>query len=251
MTLPVADRWFRHRQVSNTIVCFDEPHVDPLLRANLWAVRGRDRDLVVDTGLGVGSLRVELPKLFDRDPLVVLTHAHLDHSGGAADFDHVYAHPADLPGSPVAGTLNGPRLMAELGLQEYDETVPELLIDAIPYAGYEPSSYLTRPPRSVHPLADGDILDLGDRQFVVLHLPGHTPGTIGLYDRDDGTLFTGDCVYDDYLLDELAGSSIPDYVASMHRLRGLAVTQVHPGHGDSFGQQRLHDIIDAYLTQRG
>ena len=54
-----------------------------LLQANVWLVRGRDRDLLIDSGLGIASLRSALAALALRDPVLVLTHAHLDHMGPA------------------------------------------------------------------------------------------------------------------------------------------------------------------------
>ena len=51
--------------------------------------------------------------------------------------------------------------------------------------------------------------------------------------------------------DELPESSIPDYVRSMDRLRDLQVRVVHGGHDDSFGPERLLELIDEYLARRG
>ena len=42
-----------------------------------------------------------------------------------------------------------------------------------------------------------DIIDLGDRRFRVVHLPGHSPDSIGLLDEHDGLFFSGDAIYDD------------------------------------------------------
>ena len=55
--LPIADRWFEIRRVSDDITLLWEPHVVPLMRCNIWHVRGRDRDLMIDTGMGIASLR--------------------------------------------------------------------------------------------------------------------------------------------------------------------------------------------------
>ena len=96
-------------------------------------------------------------------------------------------------------------------------------------------------------LVDGDVIDLGDRAFEVLHLPGHSPGSIGLWDERSGVLFSGDAVYDGPLLDELDGSDIAAYVATMARLRELPVTVVHGGHEPSFGRARLVELCDDYL----
>ena len=50
-------------------------------------------------------------------------------------------------------------------------------------------------------IGEGDVIDLGDRAFEVLHLPGHSPGSIGLWDPAAGTLFSGDAIYDGPLLE--------------------------------------------------
>jgi glyoxylase-like metal-dependent hydrolase (beta-lactamase superfamily II) len=98
---------------------------------------------------------------------------------------------------------------------------------------------------------EGDVLDLGDRRFTVLHLPGHTPGEIGLWEPATGILFSGDCVYESgALLDELPESNIPDYVRSMERLRDMPVRIVHGGHDDPFGRERLLELIVEYVERR-
>jgi glyoxylase-like metal-dependent hydrolase (beta-lactamase superfamily II) len=84
----------------------------------------------------------------------------------------------------------------------------------------------------------------------VLHLPGHSPGSIGLWEAASGTLFSGDAIYDGPLLDELPESSIVDYCATMERLLTLPVTVVHAGHDPSFGRQRLHELARMYLARR-
>jgi glyoxylase-like metal-dependent hydrolase (beta-lactamase superfamily II) len=84
----------------------------------------------------------------------------------------------------------------------------------------------------------------------VLHLPGHSPGSIGLWEAKTRTLFSGDAIYDGPLLDEIPGADIPAYVATMQRLRNLPVEVVHGGHDASFGRARLIEIVDAYLERR-
>jgi glyoxylase-like metal-dependent hydrolase (beta-lactamase superfamily II) len=99
-------------------------------------------------------------------------------------------------------------------------------------------------------IQDGDEIDLGDRCFEVIHLPGHSPGSIGLWEQATGTLFSGDAIYDGPLLDELPESSIHDYCQTMERLLGLPVNVVHAGHDPSFGRDRLHELARAYLRRR-
>lgn len=253
--LPVADQWFQVTQVDDGLSVVTEPHAHELLRANIWHLRGSRRDLVVDAGLGMLSLRQGVPQLFERDPALVVTHAHLDHLGGAHEFDSCYAHPAEAVHTPAPGTLRGERLVGTLGPEAaYAEEFPELLVDAAPVPGFDPDSYVLRPPTSYLPVEDGDVIDLGDRTLTVLHLPGHSPGSIALFEPDPGALFSGDVVYDlredEELLDAISGANVPDYVDSLTRLGDLPVSVVHPGHGQPFGRRRLLELIHAYVDSR-
>ncbi len=94
--LPVAERWFRTEQVTDEITLLVEDHLDVFFESNVWHVRGRDRDLVVDTGNGIGDLRAELePFADDRSIVAVATHHHFDHVGGLHAFDERWCHAAD------------------------------------------------------------------------------------------------------------------------------------------------------------
>ncbi|WP_426504027.1 MBL fold metallo-hydrolase [Dactylosporangium sp. McL0621] len=99
-------------------------------------------------------------------------------------------------------------------------------------------------------LGDGDRIDLGGRVLTVLHLPGHTPGSIALLEERTGTLYSGDVVYDGGLIDDLPNSDVAAYRRSMELLAGLDVSVVHPGHGPSFDRARLRELAAAYLRQR-
>ena len=99
-------------------------------------------------------------------------------------------------------------------------------------------------------LGDGDVVDLGDRAFEVLHVPGHSPGSIALWEANTGLLFSGDCLYDGKLLDELYHSDSDDFVMSMERLSKLPVSTVHAGHFDSFGAERMQTLAAEYIAGR-
>jgi len=96
---------------------------------------------------------------------------------------------------------------------------------------------------------EGDVLDLGNGAFEVLHLPGHSPGSIGLWEKATGILFSGDAIYDGPLLDEIEGADKQAYTATMARLRKLPVDRVHAGHDPSFDRARLHELVDQYLRK--
>lgn len=255
--LPVARRWFDVRQVDDDIYRITEPHVHPYVRSNAWLVRGSARHLLVDSGLGIGRLPDELGSLLDRPVTAVATHAHFDHFGGLSDFADRAAHRDDADVIEQAAdyvTLAAASYPAAL-LDEFiaaGEPVPDLLINALPADDFELTPFRTRPAALTRRLADGDSISLDDRAFQVVHTPGHSPGSICLWDQGSGTLFSGDVVVDgEPLLDELPRSDRADYARSLRTLQQLAVRTVHAGHGPSFDRKRMLEIAGDYLRSRG
>ncbi len=251
----VTGPWYERRRVDDAITLLWEPHVVPLMRCNIWHVAGRDRDLLVDTGMGVASLCDAAGELFAKPVIAVATHGHDDHIGAHWEFDDCYAHPleAALLEAPPITSLDpwvawGHEVMESLERSGYNVDVP-YFVSALP-PGVAVETFRQRPARVTRLIDEGDVVDIGDRQFEVLHLPGHSPGSIGLWEAATGTLFSGDALYDGPLLDELAGSDIDDYCRTMERLMDLPVAVVHGGHEPSFGRDRLRELTRAYLERR-
>jgi len=255
MELEIADRWFETRRIDDGITLLWEPHVIPLMRCNIWHVRGRGSDLLIDTGMGICSLRAATAHLIDKPVIAVATHTHADHVGGHYEFEDCLVHGLEAEG------LQNPSARNTLISDEFDPTdlrklriagyeVEGALITALPTADYDLRSYRVRPARPTRIVAEGDRVDTGDRSFEILHLPGHSPGSIGLWEAATGTLFSGDAIYDGPLLDELHHSDIADYIRTMRRLRSLPARVVHAGHDTSFGRDRLVELVDAYLRRR-
>jgi glyoxylase-like metal-dependent hydrolase (beta-lactamase superfamily II) len=243
--------WHTQVEMGGEVIRVSEPHVNELLSANFWWLRGDDRDVVIDAGLGVVALRQAIPGMFERDPMVLLTHAHLDHVGGAPEFGDRAAHRAEagLLAAGVPASLYGAELYDKLGADGGAEAVPALMIDVLPEPGYDPASYRVEPMTLHRMLDDGDRIDLGGRVLTVLHLPGHTPGSIALLEERAGTLYSGDVIYDGALIDNLPNSDVAAYRRSMEFLAGLDVSVVHPGHGRSFDRTRLRQLAETYLRR--
>ena len=128
--------------------------------------------------------------------------------------------------------------------------VPDCLVDALPGPGYDPAAYRVLPAPATRLIEEGDVVDTGSRRFEVLHLPGHSPGSIGLWEAETGVLFSGDAIYDGPLLDNIPGADPARYIKTMERLRELPVTVVHAGHDPSFGRERLRELADDYLRSK-
>ncbi len=244
------------RSMADGVTLIWEPHLSQFIRCNIWHVRGRDRDLIIDTGSGLSPLRREIADLTGRPIAAIATHYHYDHVGGLHEFDERLIHPAEAP------RMNPYREFHSVRVSEfpryYHQYLPpvgspedDLMLDALPAENWDPRHYEIVSTTPTGHLAEGDVIDLGDRAFEVMHLPGHSPGSIGLWEHRSGTLFSGDAIYDGPLLDMLPDSDVRDYVRTMTRLRALPVTVVHGGHEPSFGRDRMIAIIDEYLKAPG
>ena len=128
-----------------------------------------------------------------------------------------------------------------------DRYATDDMFDRLP-EGWETSRYQIQPAPAQRLLAHGDIIDLGNRHFEVIHTPGHSPGGIGLFEKASGIFLSGDIVYDGPLIDDAYHSNRQDYVATMDSLRDLPVSVIHGGHFPSFGATRYHQLIDEYLA---
>lgn len=242
----MADRvigdWFGKTVVDANTTMLTEPFVHDFVRANIWHLKGRDVDLLVDTGMGICPLAPEIDTPDGKPLLAVATHIHLDHVGSLHEF-------------PLRA---GPRHSAAT-FETMDEAVTyaymfhnlDGAVSKLPAPGWKATDYKIPPAPLTRTLDEGDIVDLGDRKFRVLHLPGHSPDSIALFDEADGLFFAGDAIYDSMLIDDLPDSDRGAYRRTMQRLLDLPIRIGHGGHGPSFDGKRMREIATAYLRRTG
>jgi glyoxylase-like metal-dependent hydrolase (beta-lactamase superfamily II) len=233
----IPDDWYTVTAMGDGVSLIRERYAQPWMRCNIWHVQGRDRDMLIDSGMGLRPLKREVATLRERPVTLVSSHAHFDHIGGAWEFDERLGHP--LEAAIHAHPHNDATCAtAWIGAE---------LLTALPHEGYDLRAFTIRPAPLTGYLDEGDRLDLGNRSFAVFHLPGHSPGSIALWEEKTLTLFAGDVIYDGALIDNAWHSNADDYRASLERLRALPVETVHAGHEGSFGRDRLLALIDLYL----
>ena len=238
MERATADIWYETRKVGDDVTYICEPFIQEFYRCNIWHVRGRDKDMLVDSGMGVVSLREQVPLVTERSLEAVASHTHFDHIGCHHEFEHRTVHrcEAELLAEPTrANTLADPYVTDEI-------------FTRLPPPPYSSTEYAVKKAPATRIVEDGDVVDLGDRHFTVIHTPGHSPGGIALYEKATGILFSGDIVYDGPLIEDTYHSDMSDYIASMTRLLDLPVRLVHGGHFPSFSGERYRSLIRDWLT---
>ncbi|MFF5703181.1 MBL fold metallo-hydrolase [Streptomyces sp. NPDC012794] len=168
---------------------------------------------------------------------IVLTHCHRDHVGAAGELAvrwgaRVLAHRLDAP------VVRGERPVPE----------PVLLDWEVPLYAHGLTAPEAPPTWVDGELEDGDVLDFGGGA-VVVHAPGHTPGSIGVHLPAHGVLFTGDCVAGvGRVMLGVFNVDRAGAVASFRRLAALAPAVACFGHGDPWTEdtaKALHAAAEA------
>lgn len=223
-----------------------------------------------DSGLGSREARGALEagfgalgRSFAEVSRIVVSHGHVDHYGGARNVQEarggevpVYVHPVDAPKITEAGPRWRDRLphydahLARLG-------VPADVRAAIAKEG-EHGFGLARRVAEARPIGEGDVVRTRHLELEVLHMPGHTPGLLCLYDRRRKLFLS-----DDHLLQKVSPNPLIDlgpageevfrpliaYLESVARMRALEIDLVLPGHGPPFPDHRA--VIDRLVAFYG
>ena len=133
--MSVVEDWYEVIDFSDEVSLIREKYVADWLRCNIWHVRGKNQDLLIDTGMGLRPLKAEIAVLSEKPISVVSTHCHFDHIGGAHEFDcrlghrleaDVHRHP-DLESTATTGFVRA-------------ET-----FKALPYQGFVAEDYFVKP----------------------------------------------------------------------------------------------------------
>lgn len=234
----MANDWYTTQKMGNGVTRLSEPHVHRYFSANLFHVRGRDADLVIDFGMGLVPLRPALDLEEGKPLIAVATHIHADHVGGFHEFDTRLGHAAEA---------------AAFALMADQDTVADVFrslpgaVTQAPYVNWSAEFHHIAPAPLTRTVGEGDIIDLGDRQLRVLHLPGHSHGSIGLLDEEAGLLFSGDVIYVGGLVDDLPCSNQALYRQTMQRLIDLDVSWIYGGHGPTMSAELMKAIARQYL----
>lgn len=232
--------WFQvYRLPDGTFAIYEGYQFEEAL---MYLVVGSERAVLVDTGTGIGKLEEVVAALTDLPVEVINTHEHYDHAGSNYRFENTAA----LDDAAALKRLADGRTAESMMRYKTDEYVIRPYPDGFDVAAWHIPSHT--PTRLLH---DGDIIDLGGRSLEVIHIPGHSPGSIALLDRDSRVLFTGDHFFPGPLYCHADDVEIEKYVASNKKLADMIDQYDHvlSGHNDPWvDSEVIPRVSDAFET---
>ena len=145
----------------------------------IFLLIGKNKALVIDTGMNGLDIHSLVSALTGLPYQLLNTHADRDHIGSNAQFNELYMHPSEAAFYRHSQNGNG----------------------------------------TIHPVFDGDVIDLGGRELEIIHMPGHTPGSITVLDRQNRCLIGGDPIQEDGDIFMFGPQrDLGAYIASLKRL---------------------------------
>ena len=195
---------------------------------------------MIDAGLmGKGDYKVQsirdLGLELEDVKRVIMTHTHLDHIGCLSEIREkmpwleLWVH--DIEAGPLESgddrTVYGMDMFKNMVVTQYQ---------------LKPGDFTFKVDRR---LQDGDVLEIGDMVWETLHIPGHSAGSIALYDPANSVLVPGDTVYADYAIGrfDLHEADASALKVSLMRLADLDVDILLPGHN-----RIMKDVPEGYIA---
>ncbi len=182
---------------------------------------------IIDAGLmGKGNYKIQSIQNMGIElkaiARIIMTHTHLDHIGCLAEIREkipwaelwVHNTEADPLEKGDERIVYGMEMFQNMCMMQYN---------------LKPGAFTSYVDRRLH---GGESLNIGKMTWDVLHIPGHSPGSIGLYNREEKILIPGDVVYADYAIGrfDLHGANGAELKDSLLQLAELEVNILLPGH---------------------
>ena len=209
--------------------------VGQILGCNVYIVYDGPEWLLIDIGYEetvdeIVELIRQLDFPFANCKTLIATHADADHIQGLAKAKQIFKSSVTSHPLAVEPLQTGDKLKT--------------------FAEIEPQGiHLEMPPVEIeHQVNDGDVIEVGNLKLEVWHTPGHTDSQLAF--RLGDILFSGDNIYRDGCvgaIDAHHGSSIPDFIQSLTRIRDSDVKWLLPSHGPIFAKK--NDMLDATIQR--
>ena len=186
-----------------------------------YLVVGKEKALLIDTGMGIGNIKKIVESKTSLPVEVVNTHSHFDHVGGNKQFDKIAIHEAEA--NQLQNGVSNDFLLTQV--------IDDFVWRPFP-SGFKPENYFIPPCTPSLLLKNEDIISLGGYDLEVIHSPGHSPGSICLWNKENGHLFSGDTIYQGPIYGHLEESDLEQYFITIKKFSVLfdEVRVIFPGH---------------------
>lgn len=184
-----------------------------------------DREaLLIDTGYGFGNLREAVNRITSLPYRILNTHCHLDHAGGNYLFEQpVFIHPFESEVYEYYQRVQKPKII--------EKYLRERRKSDLPWPeGFDVSGYLAYKPCDFLPLTDGESIALGGRDLTVIFLPGHTRGSVAVFDEKTGILFSGDNISNSLWIQFPQSEDVVKFGGHLDKLRSYPIRQIFSSH---------------------
>ena len=175
---------------------------------------GKEKAVMIDSGINCPNAADHAKELTDKPVMLINTHGDGDHTSGTAGFDEIHIHPADHTGCEV--NVRFP------DVKKVDIT-------------------------------DGEIIELGDRPLKLIHIPGHTAGSVAILDVNRRVLYSGDSVQTGHIYMFGAKREPDKFEASLDKLIDMEdeYDNIYPSHGDhQIPKDYVRKVKDAWKRVR-
>ena len=234
---------------------------NPLKELNSYFLRGKEKDLLIDTGFRCEECQKALEEGLcelgsDRERRDVLgTHLHSDHCGMADLFAgkncRIYMAEKDL--AFIRRYIKG-EISPQTDRRFLQEGFPKEELDYVTDNNPARVYMLNTVNDRFCAVTDGDILDYGDFHLKTILVPGHTPGNSMFWAEEQEILFSGDHVLFDITPNitqwvEME-DALGDYIDSLKKVRALKPKLTLPGHRKTGNFQERVDSLLAHHEYR-
>ncbi|MCS3923918.1 MBL fold metallo-hydrolase [Methanosalsum natronophilum] len=189
-----------------------------------------NRNTLIDPGMNLQYIldKLEHKNLLKDIELIILTHAHYDHTGAAKSLAEITNSNIGIHSDDVQLLTDNISSAAHLFGQKAPDIIPDIFYK------------------------DGDFVQINDTNLKVIHTPGHTPGSICLYEPATKSLFSGDTIFPNgsFGRTDFLGGSSENLSKSIEKITKFDIKTLYPGHGSITDIDVNHQVMLSFKASK-